>query len=177
MGSMLKFDSDRRELVRERRQARMERKAQRREDRERKRTTTDTTPIPAASMTATPSPAQRAAERQVRERLDRIVEHALHRHDQPAATVSPVASSAPTAPDSPARRPAPGLGLSGSSPPHRARRPHDRSTPTSCSPSTAPRRTGSGVRDDIGRRSESSRDVWTFHIAASAFGVNGRANR
>ena len=38
MGSMLKFDSDRRELVRERRQARMERKAQRREGRERKRT-------------------------------------------------------------------------------------------------------------------------------------------
>ena len=40
MGSILKFDSDRRELVRERRQARMDRKAQRREDRERKRTTT-----------------------------------------------------------------------------------------------------------------------------------------
>ena len=38
MGSMLKFDSDRRELVRERRQARMERKTLRREDRERKRT-------------------------------------------------------------------------------------------------------------------------------------------
>ena len=34
MGSMLKFDSDRRELVRERRQARMERKTLRREDRE-----------------------------------------------------------------------------------------------------------------------------------------------
>ena len=47
MGSMLKFDSDRRELVRERRQARMERKTLRREDRERKRTTT--APIPTAS--------------------------------------------------------------------------------------------------------------------------------
>ena len=38
MGSMLKFDSDRREVVRERRQARMDRKTLRREDRERKRT-------------------------------------------------------------------------------------------------------------------------------------------
>ena len=36
MGSMLKFDSDRRELVRERRDARIERKQQRRQARERK---------------------------------------------------------------------------------------------------------------------------------------------
>ena len=37
MGSMLKADSDRRELMRERRQARIERKQQRRDARERKR--------------------------------------------------------------------------------------------------------------------------------------------
>ncbi|MGA2014429.1 MAG: hypothetical protein ABSH51_28425 [Solirubrobacteraceae bacterium] len=104
MGSMLKFDSDRRELVRERRQARMERKAQRREDRDRKRTTT--TPIPTASATSTLSPTQRHAERQVREQLDRIVERALDRHDRRAATVSPVAPAAPTTPDIAEPRPA-----------------------------------------------------------------------
>ncbi|MGA2015147.1 MAG: hypothetical protein ABSH51_32110 [Solirubrobacteraceae bacterium] len=107
MGSMLKFDSDRRELVRERRQARMERKALRREDRERKRTTTTATPIPTASMTATLSPTQRAAERQVREQLDRIVGHALDRHDRRAATVSPAAPAAPIAQDIAAPRPGP----------------------------------------------------------------------
>ena len=37
MGSMLKADSEKRELVRERRQARIERKQQRRDARERKR--------------------------------------------------------------------------------------------------------------------------------------------
>jgi hypothetical protein len=106
MGSMLKFDSDRRELVRERRQARMERKAQRREDRDRKRTTTTATPIPTASMTSTLSPTQRDAERHVREQLDRIVEHALNHHDRRAATVSPAAPAAPTTPDIAAPRPA-----------------------------------------------------------------------
>ena len=112
MGSMLKFDSDRRELVRERRQARMERKALRREDRERKRTTTTATPIPTASMTSTLSPTQRDAERHVREQLDRIVERALDhhdrhdRHDRRAATVSPAAPAAPTTPDIAAPRPA-----------------------------------------------------------------------
>jgi hypothetical protein len=80
MGSMLKFDSDRRELVRERRQARMERKAQRREDRER----TTTTTIPTAPATSTLSATQRAAEHQVRDEVDRIVEQALDHHDQRA---------------------------------------------------------------------------------------------
>ena len=96
MGSMLKFDSDRRELVRERRQARMERKAQRREGRERKRTTT--TPIPTASTTSTLSPTQRAAERQVREQLDRIVEQALDRQDQRPEIGGTAAPAAPTTP-------------------------------------------------------------------------------
>ena len=106
MGSMLKFDSDRRELVRERRQARMERKAQRREDRERKRATTAT--IPTASTSSTASATQRAAERQVGDEVERIVEQALDRHDQRATTVgSTVAPTAPTTPDIAARRPAP----------------------------------------------------------------------
>ena len=107
MGSMLKFDSDRRELVRERRQARMERKAQRREDRGRKRT--EATPIPTASATSTLSATQRAADERVRDDVDRIVEQALDRHDQRAAagnTVAPTAPTAPTAPDIAARRPA-----------------------------------------------------------------------
>ena len=104
MGSMLKFDSDRRELVRERRQARMERKAQRREDRERKRTTT--APIPTASTTSTLSATQRAADEQVRDHVDRIVEQALDRHDQRAAAGNTVAPTAPTTPDIAARRPA-----------------------------------------------------------------------
>ena len=101
MGSMLKFDSDRRELVRERRQARMERKALRREDRERKRTTTAT--IPTASTTSTLSATQRAADERVRDHVERIVEQALDRHDQRAAAGNTVA---PTAPDIAARRPA-----------------------------------------------------------------------
>ena len=107
MGSMLKFDSDRRELVRERRQARMERKTLRRKDRERKRTTTAT--IPTASMTSTLSATQRAADERVRDHVDRIVEQALDRHDQRAAAGNTVALSAPTAPTAPdiaARRPA-----------------------------------------------------------------------
>ena len=107
MGSMLKFDSDRRELVRERRQARMERKALRRKDRERKRTTTAT--IPTASTTSTLSATQRAADERVRDHVERIVEQALDRHDQRAAagnTVAPSAPTAPTAPDIAARRPA-----------------------------------------------------------------------
>ena len=44
MGSMMKADSDRRELVRERRQARMERKQQRRQARERKHSEISATP-------------------------------------------------------------------------------------------------------------------------------------
>ena len=105
MGSMLKFDSDRRELVRERRQARMERKAQRREDRERKRT--EATPIPTASASSTLSATQRAADERVRDDVDRIVEQALDRHDQRATTAgSTVAPTAPITPDIAARRPA-----------------------------------------------------------------------
>ena len=104
MGSMLKFDSDRRELVRERRQARMERKALRREDRERKRTTT--APIRTASTTSTLSATQRAADERVRDHVDRIVEQALDRHDQRAAGSNTVAPTALTTPDIAARRPA-----------------------------------------------------------------------
>ena len=139
MGSMLKFDSDRRELVRERRQARMERKALRREDRERKRTTTAT--IPTASTTSTRSGTQRAADELVRDHVERIVEQALDRHDQRAAAGNTVA---PTAPDIAARRPArrarPVRGIATSPP----RRPRDRWTPTSSSPSAAEPRAGSG---------------------------------
>ena len=109
MGSMLKFDSDRRELVRERRQARMERKAQRREDRGRKRT--EATPVPTASASSTLSATQRAADERVRDDVDRIVEQALDRHDQRAttvgSTVAPTAPTAPITPDIAARRPAP----------------------------------------------------------------------
>ena len=109
MGSMLKFDSDRRELVRERRQARMERKAQRREDRGRKRT--EATPVPTASASSTLSATQRAADERVRDHVDRIVEQALDRHDQRAttvgSTVAPTAPTAPITPDIAARRPAP----------------------------------------------------------------------
>ena len=105
MGSMLKFDSDRRELVRERRQARMKRKAQRREDRGRKRT--EATPVPTASASSTLSATQRAADERVRDDVDRIVEQALDRHDQRATTVgSTVAPTAPIMPDIAARRPA-----------------------------------------------------------------------
>ena len=108
MGSMLKFDSDRRELVRERRQARMERKTQRREDRGRKRT--EATPIPTASASSTLSATQRAADERVRDDVDRIVEQALDRHDQRAttvgSTVAPTAPTAPITPDIAARRPA-----------------------------------------------------------------------
>lgn len=107
MGSMLKFDSDRRELVRERRQARMERKTLRRKDRGRKRT--EATPIPTASANSTLSATQRAADERVRDDVDRIVEQALDRHDQRAAAGNTVASTAPTAPITPdiaARRPA-----------------------------------------------------------------------
>ncbi|MGA8339577.1 MAG: hypothetical protein WB761_32865, partial [Solirubrobacteraceae bacterium] len=107
MGSMLKFDSDRRELVRERRQARMERKTLRRKDRGRKRT--EATPVPTASASSTLSATQRAADERVRDDVDRIVEQALDRHDQRAAagnTVAPTAPTAPITPDIAARRPA-----------------------------------------------------------------------
>ena len=81
MGSMLKADSERRELVRERRQARMARKQERRDAREHKR----------AQMSASPaaaSPIQRAAQEQVDAELDRIVNEALERHDRDTATAN-----------------------------------------------------------------------------------------
>ena len=139
MGSMLKFDSDRRELVRERRQARMERKAQRRENRDRKRTTTTT--IPTASTTSTLSATQRAAERQVRDEVDRIVEQALNHRDRHGATVSPDGPAAPTTPHIEPRRPAPRprpLQVGAASPATPATR---RWAPTSSKPSTLPPRT------------------------------------
>ena len=74
MGSTPKADSDRRELVRERREARIERKRQRRDARERK-----------CSKSETPralSPIQRAGQEQVDVAVDRIVSEALERHDQ-----------------------------------------------------------------------------------------------
>ena len=122
MGSMLKFDSDRRELVRERRQARMERKAQRREDRGRKRT--EATPVPTASATSTLSATQRAADERVRDDVDRIVEQALDRHDQRATTVGSTVAR-PHRPHRSRRTSRRGglrhgLGRSGASPPHRA---------------------------------------------------------
>ena len=79
MGSMLKADSERRELMRERRQARMERKQQRRQARERKHSQI-TAAAPALSAI------QGAAQHEVDVALDRIVTEALERHDQIAAT-------------------------------------------------------------------------------------------
>ena len=75
MGSMMKADSERRELVRERRQARIERKQERRDARERKRSQIDAPPLPLSAM-------QRAAQEQVDAAVDRIVNEALERHDQ-----------------------------------------------------------------------------------------------
>jgi hypothetical protein len=93
MGSMMKADSDRRELVRERRQARMERKQQRREARERKHSQISA-PAPALSAI------QRAAQHEVDVALDRIVTEALERHDHITATadVTHPASAAPATP-------------------------------------------------------------------------------
>ena len=81
MGSMLKADSEKRELVRERRQARIERKQQRRDARERKRS-----PMVAAPPAV--SAVQRAAEERVDAAVDRIVTEALERHEQMTAAGS-----------------------------------------------------------------------------------------
>ena len=81
MGSMLKADSEKRELVRERRQARIERKQQRRDVRERKRCPMVVAP-PAVSAV------QRAAEARVDAAVDRIVTEALERHEQMTAAGS-----------------------------------------------------------------------------------------
>jgi len=93
MGLMLKADSDRQELVRERRQARIERKQQRRDARERKRARISGAP-PALS------PMQRAGQEQVDAAVDRIVSEALERHDRNTATANSPrrASSAPATP-------------------------------------------------------------------------------
>ena len=99
MGSMLKFDSDRRELVRERRYARIERKQQRRQARERKRSHVE------AAMPSVPSATQRIAQRELRAAVDQIVGEALERHEQaaPVVTSPAVASASP----SPSRQPKP----------------------------------------------------------------------
>ena len=81
MGSMVKADSERRELVRERRQARIERKRERRNARERKHSQSAGAP-PAVSA------AQRAAEERVDAAVDRIVTEALERHDQITAAAN-----------------------------------------------------------------------------------------
>jgi hypothetical protein len=81
MGSMLKADSERRELMHERRQARIARKQERRDAREHKRAQTSSSPAAA-------SPIQRAAQEQVDGELDRIVTEALERHDRDAATAT-----------------------------------------------------------------------------------------
>jgi hypothetical protein len=114
MGSMLKADSEQEELVRERRQARIERKQQRRDARERKRAQISGAP-PALS------PIQRGAQERVDAELDRIVSEALERHDRNIATAnSPrpagAAPATPTLDEPPAgeRRTAPAQPPAGS---------------------------------------------------------------
>jgi hypothetical protein len=100
MGSTLKFDSDRRELVRERRNARIERKQQRRQARERKHSQT-------ADVPSTPSATQVLAERELRSAVDRIVIDALDRHERiaPTATLPVAITRLPEMPDAqPERR-------------------------------------------------------------------------
>jgi hypothetical protein len=99
MGSTLKFDSDRRDLVRERRNARIERKQQRRQARERKRSQT-------AGVPSSPSATQLLAERELRSAVDRIVIDALDRHERLAAPGSPPAAATPV-PEKPEPEPEP----------------------------------------------------------------------
>ena len=93
MGSMLKADSERQELVRERRQARIERKQQRRDARERKRARISGAPPALSAM-------QRSGQEQVDAAVDRIVSEALERHDRNTATANSPrpASAAPATP-------------------------------------------------------------------------------
>jgi hypothetical protein len=98
MGSMLKFDSERRELMRERRNARIERKQQRRQARAHKRSHT-------AETLVTPSAAQQLAEREVQAGVDRIVEEALERNERIATPASPPIDTTPV-PDKPEPEPA-----------------------------------------------------------------------
>ncbi|MGA2925975.1 MAG: hypothetical protein ABSG43_08265 [Solirubrobacteraceae bacterium] len=101
MGSTLKFESDRRELVRERRHARIERKQQRRQAREDKRSQPAT--IPDAHAATQPSVTQRAARQRLQAAVDQIVNEALDRHDQLAATASaPVTGTGENPPRVPA---------------------------------------------------------------------------
>jgi hypothetical protein len=125
MGSMLKFDSDRRELVRERRDARIERKQQRRQARERKHSHVD------AVMRSVPSATQRIAQQELRAAVDQIVGEALERHEQAAPVVtSPAVASASPSP-SPSRQPkpvrtgAPAGGRGGERAPRQSRRERD----------------------------------------------------
>ena len=78
--------------MRERRQARIERKQQRRDARERKRSQINAAPPPLSAI-------QRAAQEEVDAALDRIVIEALERHDQITATADATdpASTTPTA--------------------------------------------------------------------------------
>ena len=121
MGSTLKFDSERRELVRERRDARIERKQQRRQARAHKRSHT-------AETLFTPSAEQELAERDVQAAVDRIVEEALERHEQtaPPATRPTDISPAPRAVQAPPRQARP-LNVSGvgEPAPERSRRNRD----------------------------------------------------
>ena len=98
MGSTLKFDSDRRELVRERHNARIERKQQRRQARERKRSQT-------AGVPSSPSATQLLAERELRSAVDRIVIDALDRHERLVAPGSPPVATTPV-PEKPESEPA-----------------------------------------------------------------------
>jgi len=94
MGSMLKFDSERRELVRERRNARIERKLERQQARERNHSQT-------AGVPSRSSATQVLAERELRSAVDRIVIDALDRHERiaPPATPPAASSSLPEMPE------------------------------------------------------------------------------
>ena len=93
MGSMLKADSERQEVLRERRQARIDRKQQRRDARERKRALSSEAPPALSAM-------QRSGQEQVDAAVDRIVSEALERHDRNTATANSPrpASAAPATP-------------------------------------------------------------------------------
>ena len=106
MGSMLKFDSERRELVRERRNARIERKLERRQARERKHSQT-------ADVPSAPSATQVLAERELRSAVDRIVIDALDRHERVAPPAPPPAASTRL----PEPEPQPALGRTATVPP------------------------------------------------------------
>ncbi|MGZ4238947.1 MAG: hypothetical protein ACXVWT_23115 [Solirubrobacteraceae bacterium] len=121
MGSMLKFDSERRALVRERGNARIERKLERRQARERKQSQT-------AEVPSAPSATQVRAERELRPAVDRIVIDALDRHERIAPPATPLAAS-PRLRDTPKPEPARTAALrpagGGERAPRRSRRERD----------------------------------------------------